>query len=791
MPERPKPLTRRNSIQGGFTQAAGMLAGGVATAMGVARIDLPSRVLDHYTVRVLPPLSDKERQTLTESGLMDFAGLYGQYRAMHSKYGSAGEFYHMLGTLERVVTGQVGVNSSEAAQLRDGWGEKAGQLDSDTGRKISNLGITTAPGVMDSIDGIRHFLTTVARVFPHHIMALPNHLHVWPGGGNAGDDLINIESPTKGGENAYITLLHEGGHELHGRWFAHRPYIQKDKMIQYVSMYLQTIEAIADSYYSSPLDEALRFKNGQMLVGFIPTETEALAKWDQANPLSAWEVELPGYTIDPKDRFQNRDYRLNKMIHYAGSQLFASSQKGDLTQDEQYIASHPLIKRLASMGLAEIGHFLIGPVQKKGGGRLAASIAELPEDGLVITVYNLAIQAQRLALFSRLNVNATLADLREALGLKPVTELETSTPTPKKIEYEYTAEQPETYGATLVGEYQIDRETKYKLYELPPNPLTPEKKGLLLRFVPSRNSRTEYGYGLYLNVPKQYKLEPKLWEQTARDVPKKTPYSPDVQEGVAFVLVSPEKQISISMEKGWSGNRNYSDRARFPFPNDLLDQLFEFEGDFESIYDKPKDEYLRLRSVVSMDLVKQGSNDQNPDQDSYALWMDDRGDPKLYPLPTRYVCDGLYSCLVFNSSYHGLILTNIEAPGREPISVTLQESPVFIFRRFNNEAKKRIQQQDDIRLYGDTAFRIDPSTKPDIDRMDEVIQQERLEWIGGFPPKDASRKEVVYSLTPDTRAVLPIPSMRFYLSYRIKKESGGFDYFQIPMDFRTPYQRLR
>lgn len=402
-----------------------------------------------------------EQNKLFESGLGDYYDVWVEGKKFEDSLGvNPPLFNEVYETLDGVISGKIDSFDPSVSLLRDGWGTEENQAINEAENYASEIPVEIdSTKVKDTEEEVRSFLQRVAKTYPLHVLAQPQKVVIVPGGGGAGWDRMEFTT-THDPEQAAVTWIHEATHEFDGeRWKKVKPFTNKRGFIEYIKTYYECINDILEYYLHLPESEAIRLlKNGDTTKIVISPTTaqnvhlfsiwgfdgEKLASTnlnkDLKQQLHQWlsEFEIKADIDVISNDADSLTVAWSTFLHRVGNRL----RTMNIDQRERMLQKNPKVKDIINAAmyglslpdynvffegcLGAIGHFLVGPVQARGGG-LPDSPFE-PEFSFLVNS-DAKLQQVRLASFSRLPLFASYSQIRESFGL--------------------TSKRPETYDERL------------------------------------------------------------------------------------------------------------------------------------------------------------------------------------------------------------------------------------------------------------------------------------------------------------------------------------------------------
>jgi hypothetical protein len=297
--------------------------------------------------------------------------------------------------------------------LKEDWGPKS---EEERNQAVENrINSFIIKDIQDrSPEPVRAFLRDFSNVFPYHILALPDNINTGNTGG-AGGNYTNIHYPTNA-EGAVVVLLHEGMHQVNGRWKNLKPFISQEAFLNFILKDLEMVGQTADAYFQSPWEQAKSFKTDTPLINFGGRDT---------HNISDIEKDYPDYKLDGmNDEDKKSDtLRRNRLMHYIGQTFYLFFKEGkseaSLTNNQKRLIENPDNIAFMQSVLGEIEHYFVGPVQKSDKllGGLPMKSEQLPSPDSIFVKNNEQLQKARLAAFSTLPPEVSYSDLRKALKL--------------------------------------------------------------------------------------------------------------------------------------------------------------------------------------------------------------------------------------------------------------------------------------------------------------------------------------------------------------------------------------
>jgi len=369
-------------------------------------------------------------------GLHEYKELYDvvfQYRSMLGCYPRVWQT-HVIEPLQNVADGVI-TNRKDPSivALRDGFGARIGRLVGDARDAVdrTNITIESTDGVTE--DEVRQFLVSSAEHFPFPAVCMSRNIRVWSAGGESGLDHVAITSP-RNMPSAPVTWYHEGVHSADRICTTRSQYLEKHTWIRYVTTYLQGTLDLVNSWVTVP--DIMKYLGTGPLMSIKRRYSEPILPGIQLDDLHGQIRQIGksfGVDIQAQQGITSEfvTYEWNMLIHAVLRTMLSLSLKDRDTFKEGYKNELQALFTWGIMArsgenppyfeglLSNIEHYLVGPVQAVGGG-IPMMLIETPDD--YITQMNIALQIERLAVYSTFPRPATLSDMRRAFGLETAEE---------------------------------------------------------------------------------------------------------------------------------------------------------------------------------------------------------------------------------------------------------------------------------------------------------------------------------------------------------------------------------
>lgn len=545
-----------------------------------------------------PEISQSDQEKLKAAGLEDFIPLYIIMDRLSPVIAGESDLVDLevartfYSVSKRVVSGEIDGNHPDVIRIRDGWGEKSGEIERDMDTKISGLTVRVTDLYPDKTnpEEIKSYFRKIGKVLPYYILAIPDIVEVGPA--FASDQVMGIApfSPYDGG-SGFVINFHEMSHELNLSWQRVKPYIPRDKYLGYIQSYLESTLAIANSFLTLPEEIAIK-----IVVNNFPTrENDTPSLTD----LLEREKSIPGYSTIPIPVQKQFDYqyRRYRLLHYLGQKVLHVLQGQVTDLDKQFLESQ-FVRPMFTDLLANISHSLDFPITYKTG--LARFPDQIDSNSLAITGYHLAFHLWRLQNLSSVGKDADLQTFQDALGFN------TETSDNNNIRNKLTS-----FGAKEIDQHEYLKGRRARLYVLPDNPFTPEKKVFYVEFV-DRLDQTPND--ILLSVPKIYF---------------------DVDYSALFLNMRFEKADNLILDIPLSENHTVtiniiSSFIHYYSVKDENVQILMVQPNLEEIS-------LAKESVVTSPIIMQGDLKPSKSVQGFAIWHQVSDiSVRLYPLSENY-----------------------------------------------------------------------------------------------------------------------------------------------------------
>lgn len=557
---------------------------------------------------LIPTPPDTEHQRLQQAGLGELINIYDQTKSILNTYHTLVNQPNLLSfynACRQAIEEPNDKDNPNIVKVRDGWGEKQSETNEAARAHINTLLINTTATEEDP-EEIRDFLRKYSDSLPLHILALPPVVEINKRGGIHNKAVI-LTSP-KNMEDALFVLFHESNHALDFLWEPIKPYMSREQYIRYVESYLEHLSSLTNSFFSIPANELFApGANQSSMFSRVRDASYGNLSDDQfMQQIEEYEESYPEYSLpEALKTTHNPTLRYTGLAHYIGRKLRHMSNSNE--KDENFI-NNPLTKKIMNETFINIAHHLVNPPLKQNRLIIAGSLDDLPEDDLLFTGHHLAFSEERLNIFSTLNTSPTLAEFKRRLGLQAPLPNEFLEQQAQKIEW--TKDQLLKKGAELLEEYEYENGKKYRMYQLPDNPFSPDRK--LLFFQSTSVDFTDGMNSFLISIPAG-----NYDKGFANSQMSLTPTGDKTK--VFSVATDANHTLEINLERPQENSYFHYEAV------DPTVQLMEINNSY------PTD--FMFDHIAECDFVYEGNIEDKKVTSSRVIWTGASEDTRYYPIP--------------------------------------------------------------------------------------------------------------------------------------------------------------
>lgn len=351
-----------------------------------------------------------EEERLLKLGLQDYIPVMDKFKPLRETFQVAPSLGDIEGDLNRASRGHLDYIEDRIAGLKDAGSNKDNAI-RDAQAYLNELVIDTQDTQEDS-EKVRQRFSEIANIFPAGILALSpeKKIKILRGGGNAAWGYFGVASPLN--PDNLPADIHELSHRLEDNWPKFIRYVGKEGIINYWSTLLEGVYDVAKDYLTLPWEQASTYKHGGVLIWPAPLSMDSILRMEKE--IASYSSEPFNTDEIPEDKKADSSYRYNRLVHRYGKLLLGWADKPTLTEEEKKHKYNFYLADLKIALIGELGHYFVGPVQRKEGG-LPRSVDEIADPSSFLVKTNLKIQKARLAAFSTLPEGADLDELYNSM----------------------------------------------------------------------------------------------------------------------------------------------------------------------------------------------------------------------------------------------------------------------------------------------------------------------------------------------------------------------------------------